>query len=118
MYTLLLMGLNQQWRFCWPGGRITGEQKPNGCNKTQSTLARVMGYVEQNDIHTPALTVVESLRFSAHLRLDRNVSKRSESVFVDNVSCALISRASHQNHCSCRGSSPLWAPNNVIKKQP
>ena len=46
-----------------------------------------MGYVEQNDIHTPALTVVESLRFSANLRLDRHVNKRSEAAFVDNVSC-------------------------------
>ena len=45
-----------------------------------------MGYVEQNDVHTPALTVVESLKFSAHLRLDRNVNKRSENNFVDNVS--------------------------------
>lgn len=68
------------------GGRTTGEQKLNGRDKTKATLARVMGYVEQNDIHTPALTVVESLRFSAHLRLDRNVDKRSEISFVDNVS--------------------------------
>ena len=45
-----------------------------------------MGYVEQSDIHTPALTVVESLTFSAHLRLDRNVNKRTENQFVDNVS--------------------------------
>ncbi|KAL0031878.1 hypothetical protein WJX79_002852 [Trebouxia sp. C0005] len=67
------------------GGRITGEQKLNGRDKIKATLARVMGYVEQNDIHTPALTVVESLKFSANLRLDRNVNKRSEAAFVDNV---------------------------------
>ncbi|DBA97183.1 TPA: hypothetical protein ACH3X1_014944 [Trebouxia sp. C0004] len=67
------------------GGRIVGQQKLNGRNKTKATLARVMGYVEQNDIHTPALTVLESLKFSANLRLDRNVNKRSEAAFVDNV---------------------------------
>ena len=72
------------------GGRSTGEQKLNGRKKTKATLARVMGYVEQSDIHTPALTVVESLSFSAHLRLARNVNKRSENIFVDNVSPLLL----------------------------
>ena len=67
---------------------MTGEQKLNGQLKTKATLARVMGYVEQNDIHTPALTVVESLQFSAHLRLDRKVNKRQEHKFVDNVGFA------------------------------
>ncbi|KAL0038217.1 hypothetical protein WJX79_008741 [Trebouxia sp. C0005] len=67
------------------GGRTTGEQKLNGIKKTKATLARVMGYVEQSDIHTPALTVIESLTFSAHLRLPRNVNKRSEAKFVENV---------------------------------
>ncbi|DBB14463.1 TPA: transcription factor [Trebouxia sp. C0006] len=67
------------------GGRTTGEQKLNGIKKAKATLARVMGYVEQSDIHTPALTVIESLTFSARLRLPRNVNKRSEAKFVDNV---------------------------------
>ncbi|KAL0035494.1 hypothetical protein WJX77_008879 [Trebouxia sp. C0004] len=67
------------------GGRTTGEQKLNGVKKTKATLARVMGYVEQSDIHTPALTVMESLTFSAHLRLPRSVNMRSEAKFVDNV---------------------------------
>lgn len=68
------------------GGRSSGEQKLNGRTKSKATLARVMGYVEQNDIHTPALTVIESLRFSAHLRMEGNVNKRSENKFIDNVS--------------------------------
>ncbi len=72
------------------GGRTTGEQKLNGIKKTKATLARVMGYVEQSDIHTPALTVIESLTFSAHLRLPRNVNKRSEAKFVDNVRPSLL----------------------------
>ncbi len=73
------------------GGRTTGEQRLNGIKKTKATLARVMGYVEQSDIHTPALTVIESLTFSAHLRLPRNVNKRSEAKFVDNVRPLLLS---------------------------
>ena len=76
-------------RVCVTGGRATGEQRLNGKRKGEATLARVMGYVEQNDVHTPALTVIESLRFSAHLRLGRNVNKRSEVEFVDNVSVSL-----------------------------
>ncbi len=75
---------------CMIGGRTTGEQKLNGIKKTKATLARVMGYVEQSDIHTPALTVIESLTFSAHLRLPRNVNKRSEAKFVDNVRPLLL----------------------------
>jgi hypothetical protein len=77
--------------WCMIGGRTTGEQKLNGKKKTKATLARVMGYVEQSDIHTPALTVMESLTFSAHLRLPRNVNKRSEAKFVDNVRPSLLS---------------------------
>ena len=68
------------------GGRIEGEQRLNGRPKEKASLARVMGYVEQDDIHTPALTVYESLRFSAHLRLNRDVNTRSEKAFVDDVS--------------------------------
>lgn len=37
--------------------------------KEQGTWSRVVGYVEQMDIHSPALTVEESLMFSARLRL-------------------------------------------------
>ena len=83
---------------CLSGGRTTGEQKLNGRTKSKATLARVMGYVEQNDIHTPALTVVESLKFSAHLRLDRNVKKRQENKFIDNVSLVFSHWSSWSRH--------------------
>lgn len=64
---------------------MTGEQKLNGRTKTKANLARVMGYVEQFDVHTAPLTVIESLTFSAHLRMDRSVNNRSEAMFVENV---------------------------------
>lgn len=35
------------------GGRTDGEQLLNGHTKAMSTLSRVMGYVEQFDVHNP-----------------------------------------------------------------
>ena len=80
---------------------MTGEQRLNGQPKTKATLARVMGYVEQNDIHTPALTVVESLQFSAHLRLDRKTNKRQEHNFVDNVGFSASAQRIPDHGCTC-----------------
>ncbi|KAG2441719.1 hypothetical protein HXX76_003334 [Chlamydomonas incerta] len=51
------------------GGRTEGEQLLNGHTKTMSTLSRVMGYVEQFDVHNPQATVLEALVFSARMRL-------------------------------------------------
>ncbi|KAG2451837.1 hypothetical protein HYH02_003613 [Chlamydomonas schloesseri] len=51
------------------GGRTEGEQLLNGHTKTMSTLSRVMGYVEQFDVHNPQATVIEALVFSARMRL-------------------------------------------------
>ena len=42
-------------------------------------------YVEQNDIHSPQVTVGESLMFSAQLRL-MDVNKRDLKAFVNEVS--------------------------------
>ncbi len=46
------------------GGKITGEILING-KKTSANLNRIIGYVEQQDIHTPTQTVLEALEFSA-----------------------------------------------------
>jgi hypothetical protein len=40
------------------GGRITGDILLNGYPKVQATFARVMGYVEQTDIHSPQVRLV------------------------------------------------------------
>ena len=50
-----------------------------------TTFARVSGYVEQFDIHSPALTVRESFKHSAQMRL-MNVSKEQLDEFVDEAS--------------------------------
>ncbi|XP_012836661.1 PREDICTED: pleiotropic drug resistance protein TUR2-like, partial [Erythranthe guttata] len=56
------------------GGYIEGEIRISGYPKNQETFARVSGYCEQNDIHSPHVTVYESLLYSAWLRLPADVS--------------------------------------------
>ena len=62
------------------GGYIEGDIMISGYPKEQHTFARVSGYVEQNDIHSPQVTVEESLWFSAVLRLPKEVSKEQKLV--------------------------------------
>ncbi|MQK21463.1 ATP-binding cassette domain-containing protein, partial [Escherichia coli] len=47
------------------GGYIDGDIKISGYPKKQETFARISGYCEQNDIHSPHVTVYESLLYSA-----------------------------------------------------
>ncbi|CAL1397627.1 unnamed protein product [Linum trigynum] len=67
------------------GGYITGDVKISGHPKVQSTFARISGYVEQNDIHSPQVTVEESLWFSSALRLPKEVTKGQRREFVEQV---------------------------------
>ncbi|KAK1589123.1 hypothetical protein Q3G72_030665 [Acer saccharum] len=62
------------------GGYIEGDIKISGHPKEQSTFARIAGYVEQNDIHSPQVTVEESLMFSSGLRLPKEVGKDQRKV--------------------------------------
>ncbi|KAI3790224.1 hypothetical protein L2E82_03108 [Cichorium intybus] len=67
------------------GGVIEGSIHISGYPKSQETFARVAGYCEQNDIHSPCLTVLESLLFSAWLRLPSDVDSKTQKVFVEEV---------------------------------
>ncbi|RZC90242.1 hypothetical protein C5167_028332 [Papaver somniferum] len=67
------------------GGYIEGEINISGYPKNQATFARVSGYCEQNDIHSPRVTVYESLLYSAWLRLSADVKKEERMMFVDEV---------------------------------
>ncbi|KAM0869667.1 hypothetical protein ACQ4PT_040497 [Festuca glaucescens] len=67
------------------GGYIEGEVYISGYPKNQATFARMSGYCEQNDIHSPQITVRESLLFSAFLRLPKEVTDREKKAFVDEV---------------------------------
>jgi ABC-type multidrug transport system ATPase subunit len=62
------------------GGYIEGDIKISGYPKEQRTFARISGYVEQNDIHSPQVTVEESLWFSSALRLPKEVSTEKRLV--------------------------------------
>jgi ABC-type glutathione transport system ATPase component len=62
------------------GGYIEGDIKISGFPKKQETFARIAGYCEQNDIHSPQVTVRESLVYSAWLRLPKEISKETREV--------------------------------------
>jgi ABC-type multidrug transport system ATPase subunit len=57
----------------------------NGHPKVMSSFARVMGYVEQVDVHIAQATVKEALLLSAQLRLS-DVAPSALRAFVDEVS--------------------------------
>jgi hypothetical protein len=67
------------------GGYIEGDIRISGYPKNQSTFARISGYCEQNDIHSPQVTVRESLIYSAWLRLASDINDQKKM-----VSCNLI----------------------------
>lgn len=67
------------------GGYVEGDIRISGFPKKQETFARISGYCEQNDIHSPQVTVRESLIYSAFLRLPKEVSKEEKLIFVDEV---------------------------------
>ena len=62
------------------GGYITGDIRISGYRKKQETFARISGYCEQNDIHSPFVTVYESLFYSAWLRLPPEVNSETRKV--------------------------------------
>ncbi|KAI3695747.1 hypothetical protein L1987_78747 [Smallanthus sonchifolius] len=67
------------------GGYTEGNIFISGYPKNQSTFARVSGYCEQNDIHSPNVTVYESLLYSAWLRLSSDVNTSTRKIFVDEL---------------------------------
>ncbi|XVF34334.1 hypothetical protein REPUB_Repub18cG0050800 [Reevesia pubescens] len=66
-------------------GYIEGEIRVGGYPKVQETFARISGYCEQNDIHSPQITVEESLIFSASLRLPACIDSKTKAKFVQEV---------------------------------
>ncbi|XP_027344796.1 pleiotropic drug resistance protein 1-like isoform X2 [Abrus precatorius] len=67
------------------GGYIDGSIKVSGYPKKQETFARISGYCEQNDIHSPQVTVFESLLYSAWLRLPAEVDSNTRKMFIEEV---------------------------------
>uniref|UniRef100_A0ACD6AA23 Uncharacterized protein n=1 Tax=Avena sativa TaxID=4498 RepID=A0ACD6AA23_AVESA len=67
------------------GGYVEGTIRIAGYPKKQQIFSRISGYCEQSDIHSPNLTVYESLQFSAWLRLPSNIESRQRDMFIDQV---------------------------------
>lgn len=81
------------------GGYIEGNITISGHPKKQESFARISGYCEQNDIHSPHVTVYESLMYSAWLRLPAEIDSETRKVciltskvdFVGNYHCNFFS---------------------------
>ncbi|KAH7278689.1 hypothetical protein KP509_38G052500 [Ceratopteris richardii] len=67
------------------GGYIEGDVHISGYRKKQETFARISGYCEQTDIHSPQVTVHESLIYSAQLRLSPEIDHGTKMQFVKEV---------------------------------
>ncbi|KAG5525529.1 hypothetical protein RHGRI_031988 [Rhododendron griersonianum] len=61
-------------------GAIEGDIRIGGYPKVQETFARISGYCEQSDIHSPQITVGESIVYSAWLRLHPEIDSRTKFV--------------------------------------
>uniref|UniRef100_M8ALM4 Pleiotropic drug resistance protein 5 n=1 Tax=Aegilops tauschii TaxID=37682 RepID=M8ALM4_AEGTA len=66
-------------------GAIEGSITLSGYPKKQETFARISGYCEQIDIHSPNVTVYESILYSAWLRLSSDIDDATRKMFVEEV---------------------------------
>ncbi|XP_015689586.1 ABC transporter G family member 40 isoform X2 [Oryza brachyantha] len=66
-------------------GAIEGSMTLSGYPKKQETFARISGYCEQADIHSPNVTVYESILYSAWLRLSSDIDSNTRKMFVAEV---------------------------------
>ncbi|XP_035835314.1 pleiotropic drug resistance protein 3 isoform X2 [Helianthus annuus] len=66
-------------------GVVEGEIRIGGYPKVQDTFARISGYCEQTDVHSPQITVEESVIFSAWLRLHPDIDSKTKYKFVKEI---------------------------------
>ncbi|KAI8142015.1 ABC-2 type transporter-domain-containing protein [Fennellomyces sp. T-0311] len=65
-------------------GKVDGRVYLNN-EALMSDFERITGYCEQMDIHQPAVTVREAMRFSAYLRQDADVPKAEKEAYVEQI---------------------------------
>ncbi|KAK9700769.1 ATP-binding cassette transporter snq2 [Basidiobolus ranarum] len=65
-------------------GKIEGRMYLNG-EPLGIDFERITGYCEQMDVHNPAATVREALRFSAYLRQAPEVPKEEKDAYVEEI---------------------------------
>nr|GEV66148.1 gem-associated protein 2 [Tanacetum cinerariifolium] len=60
--------------------------EPRRVTKVQDSFARILGYCEQTDIHSPMITIYESLIYFAFLRLPKeiNITMYYDLVWIQN----------------------------------
>ena len=66
------------------GGEISGDILLNGFPQEEISFRRCSGYVEQFDVQSAELTVRETMRFSAQLRIDKSNSIYQTEDGLDN----------------------------------
>ncbi|KAJ6830794.1 ABC transporter G family member 41-like isoform X1 [Iris pallida] len=64
---------------------IEGDIRIGGYSKVQETFIRISGYCEQTDIHSPQITIEESVIYSAWLRLPSQIDPNTRSKFINEV---------------------------------
>ncbi|CAO3650950.1 unnamed protein product [Mucor hiemalis] len=65
-------------------GKVDGRVYLNN-EALMSDFERITGYCEQMDVHQPAVTVREALRFSAYLRQPSDVPKEEKDKYVETI---------------------------------
>ncbi|KAI8338366.1 ABC-2 type transporter-domain-containing protein [Chlamydoabsidia padenii] len=65
-------------------GKVDGRVYLNG-EALMSDFERITGYCEQMDVHQPAVTVREALRFSAYLRQPADVPVEEKNAYVETI---------------------------------
>ncbi|KAK9856815.1 hypothetical protein WJX84_004570 [Apatococcus fuscideae] len=67
------------------GGRWDGDVRVDGHPQQKETFARISGYAQQFDIHSPQATVREALLFSARCRLSKEHNNATVLKFVEEI---------------------------------
>jgi ABC-type multidrug transport system ATPase subunit len=65
-------------------GKVDGRMYLNG-ETLMTDFERITGYCEQMDVHQPAVTVREALRFSAYLRQPSSVPRQEKNDYVETI---------------------------------
>ncbi|KAG1047886.1 hypothetical protein G6F46_009926 [Rhizopus delemar] len=65
-------------------GKVEGRVYLNN-EALMTDFERITGYCEQTDVHQPAVTVREALRFSAYLRQPSEVPKEEKDAYVEKI---------------------------------
>jgi ABC-type multidrug transport system ATPase subunit len=58
-------------------GGVIGDIRIGGYPKVQQTFARISANCEQTDVHSPQITVDESIAYSAWLRLPTKINSKT-----------------------------------------